>query len=60
MPFTRVLIDYRGVLMFNEQDKDLIIVEIRELIESTDDFQADMDAYCAFMLQSILNVSGMN
>ena len=46
--------------MFNEQDKDLIIVEIRELIESTDDFQADMDAYCAFMLQSILNVSGMN
>lgn len=46
--------------MFNEEDKNLIIVEIRELIESTEDFQADMDTYCAFMLQSILNVSGIN
>lgn len=49
--------------MFNENDKKTkIIIAIRDLVneEENEDFEEDMDEYCAFMKQMFLDTSSLN
>ncbi len=46
--------------MYNDLKNEKIIVEIVNLIDKIESFENDVDAYCAFMKDVILNTSGLN
>ncbi len=46
--------------MYEDFENEKIIVEITNLVEKTEQFQDDIDAYCEFMKGVILNTSGIN
>lgn len=46
--------------MYEEFDNHKIIVEITNLVQKTEEFKDDIDAYCEFMKGVILNTSGLN
>lgn len=44
---------------FDDLENEKIIIEIRALIDASDDLD-DIDGYCKFMREVILNTSGLN
>ena len=46
--------------MYEELKKEQIIVELKGLIEKSDEFKSDLDSYCEFMLETFLATSGTN
>mgnify|MGYP000054576866 FL=1 len=44
---------------FDELKNENLIIEIRALIDESDDLD-DIDGYCQFMREMILNTSGLN
>jgi len=46
--------------MYEELKKNDVIVELKTLIDTAEEFQSDIDAYCDFMKQTFLATSGIN
>ena len=46
--------------MYEELKRERIIVELKELINKSDDVKDDVDSYCEFMKETFLAVSGLN
>ncbi len=46
--------------MYEDLKKNDIIVELKTLIDKAEEVQSDVDAYCKFMKQVMLSVSGLN
>lgn len=46
--------------MYEELKNNDIIVEMKTLIDTAEEFQSDIDAYCDFMKQTFLATSGLN
>ena len=46
--------------MYDYLRNEKIIVEIINLVDDIEEFENDVDAYCAFMKEVILNTSGLN
>ena len=46
--------------MYEEFKDEKIIVEIINLMEAAEEIQQDIDSYCQFMKEVILNTSGLN
>ncbi len=46
--------------MYEDLKKNDVIVELKTLIDKAEEVQSDIDAYCKFMKQMILSVSGKN
>lgn len=44
---------------FDDLKNENVIIEIRALIDASDDLD-DIDGYCQFMREMILNTSGLN
>ena len=51
-----------GVCIFMNEDfkKEDVIVELKTLIDTAEDFKSEIDAYCEFMKGVFLNTSGIN
>ena len=45
---------------FENLKNENIIIEIRNLVNDCENFEDDIDSYCAFMREVILNTSGVN
>ena len=46
--------------MYEDLVKQNIIVELKELVDNVESFDNDLDSYCDFMRQVILNTTGIN
>ncbi len=46
--------------MYDDLRNEKIIIEIVNLVNDIEEFEEDIDAYCAFMKEVILNTSGIN
>ncbi len=46
--------------MYEDLKNEKIVIEIINLVENIEQFENDVDAYCAFMKDVILNTSGLN
>ncbi|MBQ8168079.1 hypothetical protein IJZ97_01520 [bacterium] len=46
--------------MYEELRKNDVIVELKTLVDTVEEFKSDIDAYCDFMKQTFLNTSGLN
>ncbi len=46
--------------MYEDLKNEKIVVELINLVESVENMQKDIDAYCEFMKGVILNTSGKN
>ena len=46
--------------MYDDLRNEKIIIEIVNLVNDIEEFEEDIDAYCTFMKEVILNTSGIN
>lgn len=46
--------------MYEDLRNEKIIVEIINLVDNIEQFENDVDAYCTFMKEVILNTSSLN
>ena len=46
--------------MYDDLKNEEIIVEIVNLVENIEAYKAEVDAYCEFMREVILNTQGLN
>lgn len=46
--------------MYEDLVKQKIIIELKKLVQSADNFDDELDSYSDFMRQVILNTTGLN
>ncbi len=46
--------------MYDDLRNEKIVIEIINLVDDIEQFENDVDAYCSFMKEVILNTSGLN
>ena len=46
--------------MYDDLRNEKIVIEIINLVDDIEQFESDVDAYCSFMKEFILNTSGLN